>query len=147
MFGHVESRGGRRQGGFVASGEQTPSAVVDHPTLGRGLAIYDNRSKTRLDVLFGFGLVVVGIAGVYMGSGDLAAGSATLGWVYVGGGVFLMLWGMRGALQSLRRMRSPVRLIVAKRGFEFSDGPGPVSWDEVETISDPASPSGQPRML
>lgn len=131
----------------MASSERIPSTQFDHPVLGQAVAIYDDRAATRWNFLFGLGLVVVGIAGVYMGSGDLAAGSATLGWVYVGGGVFLVLWGIRGAFQAARRIRHPIRLVVGKRGFEYSDGPGPIMWDEVATVSDPASPDGRPRML
>ena len=131
----------------MASGERTPSTPFDDPVLGRAVAIYDDRAATRWNFLFGLGLVVVGIAGVYMGSGDLAAGSATLGWVYVGGGVFLVLWGIRGAFQAARRIRRLTRLVVGNRGFEYPDVPGPIMWDEVATVSDPASPEGQPRML
>lgn len=131
----------------MASGERTQSIAMDHPVLGRAVAIYDDRSRTRWNVFFGLGLVVIGIAGVYMGSGDLAGGNASLGWVYVGGGAFLVLWGIRGAFQSALRARNPIRLVVGKGGFVSSDWPGPISWDEVESISDPASPAGRPRML
>jgi hypothetical protein len=131
----------------VASSEGAQPTAMDHPELGRAVAIYDDRSRTRWNVFFGLGLVVIGIAGVYMGSGDLAGGSTMLGWVYVGGGVFLALWGIRGAVQSALRARNPIRLVVGKRGFESSDWPGPVSWEEVESIGDPASPAGRPRVL
>jgi hypothetical protein len=52
--------------------------TMDHPVLGRAVAIHDDRSRTRWNVFFGLGLVVIGIAGVYMGSGDLMAGRPTL---------------------------------------------------------------------
>jgi hypothetical protein len=131
----------------VASGQRTKSSAIDHPALGQAVAIYDDRARTRLNLPFGLGLVVLGISGVFMGSGDLAVGNAILGWAYVGGSVFLSLWGIRGAFQAARRLRNPISLVVGRRGFEYSDGPGPISWDEVATISDPSSPAGQPRRL
>jgi hypothetical protein len=131
----------------VAAEQRTESTAIDHPTLGQAVAVYDDRSRTRWNVFFGLGLVVVGILGVYEGSGDLAGGNGTMGWIFVGSGVFLVLWGIKGALQAALRNRNPIRLVIGKRGFESCDWPGPILWDEVESISDPASPAGRPRML
>lgn len=131
----------------MASDQLIESAAIDHPRFGRAVAVYDNQSRTRWNVVFGVGFVVIGIAGVYMGSGDLAGGSDALGSAYVAGGFFLVLWGIRATLGSAMRLRNPIRLVIGKQGFEYSDGPGVVEWDEVDTVSDPASPSATPRML
>lgn len=131
----------------MASGEQTESTAIAHPELGQAVVIFDDRSRSRLSAVLDVALVAIGISGVYMGSGDLAHGSAALGWTYVGGGVILILWGIRGIVQAVRRLRNPIRVVVGKGGFEYPGGPGPISWEEVATISDPMSPAGKPRVV
>jgi len=69
-----------------------------------------------------------------------------LGLAYAGGGVFLLLYGLWLTFLAAGRLRHPVALVVGRDGFEVAGG-SPVSWDEVATISDPASPPGEPRVV
>lgn len=131
----------------MASGQGTDATAKDRSALGEAVPIYDDRSKIRGNFLLTLGFVAVGLSGVYMGSGDLAGGNAILGWAYVGGGGVLAAWAVRSVFDAARRLRHPVRLLIGERGFEYSDGPGPISWSEVATIGDPGSPAGRPRIL
>ena len=37
--------------------------------------------------------------------------------------------------------------MIARDGFELFPGHGPVSWNDVDDVSDPRAPDGQPRTL
>jgi hypothetical protein len=130
----------------VPSGKAS-SEPITHPVLGPADAIFDDRTRTLANLLFGLLCVALGPIGVWFGSGDLAGGSELLGFAYVGGGVVLFLYGFRLILNAVGRLQHGAALIVGRDGFEVPGGDGPVSWDEVATISDPASPPGAPRML
>ena len=131
----------------MATGQQNVSTPMNHPDLGPSVAIHDDRSHTLGNIFLGLACLCLGPAGVYMGSGDLAGGSAVLGWAYVAGGVVLFLYGARMAFLAVARVRHRTVLVVGRDGFEAARGDGPVGWDEVATISDPASPPGDPRMV
>lgn len=130
-----------------------------HRLLGPGVAIGDDRSRTRLRVLFDLFLVPVGILGMFLGSGDLAGGNAVLGVAQAAGGVIVALYGVRAAVVDGQRLVFSTRLVIARDGFELLPGPRPIpwlelfpsrhpiSWNEVESIGDPRAPAGQPRTL
>jgi hypothetical protein len=104
-------------------------------------------------------MVPLGFLGVSLGIGDLTNGSELLGLAEIFGGIVLGLYGIRGAVVDAQRITNPVRLVIARDGFELFPGrrrfpwfelypsQHPVSWDDVATVSDPKSPAGQPRNL
>jgi hypothetical protein len=131
----------------VASGQQAPSKSITHTVLGPAEAIYDDRTHSMGNLFLGLACICLGPLGVYWGSGDLASGNSLLGVAYVAGGLVLFLYAVRLTLLAVVRLRDRVALVVARDGFEATGGDGPVGWDEVRTVSDPASPPGEPRIL
>jgi hypothetical protein len=130
----------------VPSGK-APSEPIKHPVLGPADAILDDRTHTLGSLFFGLLCMALGPLGVWMGSGDLAGGSDVMGWFFVGGGVIVFLYGFRLVIGTATRLQHGAALIVGREGFEAPGGVGPVLWDEVATISDPASAPGDPRTL
>ena len=130
----------------MASGQQAVSTPTNHPLLGPSVAILDDRTRSRGNLLLGLACICLGPVGVYFGIPDLASGSTVLGLAYVGGGFFLLLYGLWLTFLAAGRLRHPVALVVGRDGFEAAGG-SPVSWDEVATISDPASPPDEPRLV
>lgn len=132
---------------------------TSHPVLGPAIAIGDDRGRTKLRVLFDIVLVPIGILGMLLGRGDLASGSMALGVAQVAGGVIVAVYGLRGAVVDAQRLAYPIRLVIARDGFELLPGRRPIpwlelfpsrhpiSWDEVETIGDTRAPAAQPRTL
>jgi hypothetical protein len=122
-------------------------AKMSHPVLGPAVAIYDDRSRTRLRLLFEIAMVPLGIFGIFLGMGDLAAGNTLLGVGQISGAIIVALYGTRSALIDVRRMRSPIRLVIARDGFELVPGGSPISWAEIASVGDPRNPAGDPRTL
>jgi hypothetical protein len=130
----------------VASGQET-STPVEHPVLGPAVSIYDDRRQARASLFLYVAFFFLGILGVLLGQGDLHGGSAALGWAEIAGGAFLSLYSVRAAFIATRRLGQPIALVVGRDGFEYARGNGPVGWEEVATIGDPAAPPAKPRML
>jgi len=130
----------------MASRQPAVAAPTNHPQLGPSVSITDDRSKSRGNLLLGLTCLGLGPVGVLFGSGDLASGSTLVGFAFAGGGAFLFVYGAFLALGPARRLRNPVALLVGRDGFQLA-GEEPVAWDEVATVSDPASPPGEPRIV
>ncbi|HEX7496853.1 MAG TPA: hypothetical protein VF344_00090 [Candidatus Limnocylindrales bacterium] len=130
----------------MASVQQSESKTR-HPVLGPAVAIHDDRRRTWSRIGFEVAMVPLGLAGLAMASGDLSSGNTVIGVAQAAGGVILGVYGILGARIDVRRRLNPIRLLVARDGFELSTGQGPISWDEVASISDPRSPEGDPRNL
>jgi hypothetical protein len=130
-----------------ASSDQPIESATRHAVLGPGTALYDDRRRTRLRVILWIALVPLGIFGVLLGRGDLAAGATLLGIAEVLGGIVLVVYSVQAAVEDARRLSTPIRLVIARDGFALLPGDLAVSWNEVEAISDPGSPVGQPRVL
>ncbi len=126
---------------------QSTQSKTSHPVLGPGIAIYDNRSKTRLRLVMWIAMVPLGIFGIWLGRGDIASGRSVSGVAQALGGVFLVAYSFQAAWLDARRLVNPIRLVIARNGFAVVPGNRTISWDEVESISDPRSPEGQPKML
>jgi hypothetical protein len=92
-------------------------------------------------------MLPLGLAGLAMASGDLTSGNTLLGVAQAAGGLIVAVYGLMGAKIDVKRRLNPTRLLIARDGFELSTGDGPISWDEVATISDPRSPAGEPKNL
>ena len=115
--------------------------------LGPAVSIFDNR-RQALGSLFAYlAFACLGLLGLYIGSSDLAGGSALLGWAEIAGGVILGLYSVRAAVIAARRLRHPTALVIGTEGFEYTDGHGPVLWDEVASIGDPVPPPRVPKAL
>lgn len=131
----------------MATGRQIDSIPVDHPVLGPAISVYDDH-RQALGVLFLYAaFFFLGILGVVLGNADLGGGSTVLGWAEVAGGGFLSLYSVRAVFIAARRLGQPIALVVGRDGFEYARGNGPVRWDEVATVGDPAAPPDQPRTL
>lgn len=130
----------------MPSAEPTQSRT-SHPALGPGIAIYDDRGKTRLRLVVWIAMVPLGVFGIWLGWADLAAGSPLPGIAQALGGVILAGYSVRAAVTDARRLRIPIRLVIARDGFAIVPGTRTISWDEIEAIGDRRSPAGQPRTL
>jgi hypothetical protein len=120
---------------------------VEDAVLGPAVEIYNDRRQAWGSLTLYLAFVLLGIVGVFIGRGDLASGSATLGWAEVAGGVVLSLYSIRAVVAAAGRLRRPAALVVGRDGFKYAAGNGPVRWNEVEAVSDPDSPPHQPAML
>jgi hypothetical protein len=69
-----------------------------------------------------------------------------MGLAFLAGSAILVGYGVSVAFTSARRLRRPVALVVGRDGFQAA-GSGPVGWDEVATVGDPASPPGRPKIV
>jgi len=130
----------------VAS-DQASESKARHPILGPAVAINDDRRRTRWRAGFWVLMVPLGISGLFIGREDLAGGNSALGLAQILGAIVLAVYSLFAAVADLKRLRNPIRLLIARDGFELSTGDGPVSWDEVATICDPNSPVGDPRIV
>jgi hypothetical protein len=92
-------------------------------------------------------MVPLGIAGLFMARSDLQDGNTLIGVAQAAAGVVLGVYAFLAARVDVKRLANPTRLVIARDGFELSTGIGPVRWDEVETVSDPRSPEGDPKNL
>ncbi len=92
-------------------------------------------------------MIPLGISGLFMARVDLESGNTLIGVAQVAAGVVVAVYAFFAAKLDARRMRNPIRLVIARDGFELSTGDGPILWGEVATISDPRSPTGEPKNL
>jgi hypothetical protein len=127
--------------------DQRIQSNTTHPVLGPGVALYDNRGRTRLRLVCWIVLIPLGFLGVWLGRGDVVTGSTLAGLAQALAGVIVIAYAARAALEDVRRLAQPVRIVIARDGFALVPGGYTVSWDEVETISDPRSRGGYPRTL
>lgn len=127
--------------------DQLIQAKTSHAVLGQGIAVYDNRDRTRLRLIVWIAMIPLGIFGIWLGHGDVAAGNTLLGIAQALGGVIVAAYSIQAAVVDFRRLAIPVRLVIARDGFALVPGDGTISWAEVEAIGDPRSPAGQPRTL
>jgi hypothetical protein len=131
----------------VATSRQIDSISVEHPGLGTAVEIYADRRQALGSTFVYLAFVLLGILGLFLGQSDLASGLAVLGLAELAGGAILGLYSIRAALAAARRYRNPLTLVVGTEGFEYVGGNGPVGWDEVTTVSDPASRPGRQATL
>ena len=114
--------------------KQTPtgpvSQPVDDPELGPGIGLFDKRSRSKRAIVLSIGALLVGLLGIYEGTGDLAGGSQ-LGYFFMFSGVVLILYGIGEMRTAINRLRAPIRLVIAEKGLRALDAPGPMSWDEI----------------
>ena len=126
---------------------QPSESKTRHQILGPAVAIRDDRRRTQWRLGFEIAMLPLGLAGLAMASGDLTSGNTLLGVAQAAGGLIVAVYGLMGAKIDVKRRLNPTRLLIARDGFELSTGDGPISWDEVATISDPRSPTGEPKNL
>ena len=129
-----------------------------HPLLGPGVAIDDDRRATKLRFTIYVLLIPLGIFGLLFGRSDLASGSQVLGLAEIAGSIVLAVYSIRAAMVDAQRLANPIRLVVARDGFEFAPRPRrmrwlelfpcqhPISWEEVASIGDRKYPNA-PRTL
>jgi hypothetical protein len=135
------------EGVHVATSRQIDSIPVEHPVLGTAVEIYADRRQALGSTFVYLAFVTIGILGLVLGQSDLSSGSTVLGLAELAGGVILGLYSIRAALTAARRYRNPLTLVVGTGGFEYVGGKGPVGWDEVAAVSDPASRPGRQATL
>ena len=126
--------------------DQPTQSRTSHPVLGPGIAVYDNRGRTRLRLAVWIGMVPLGIFGVWLGRGDVASGNTLPGMAQALGG-FMATYSARATVVDIRRLAIPIRIVVARDGLALVPGDRTISWDEVDSIRDPRAPEGQPRTL
>lgn len=131
---------------------------TSHAVLGPAVAIRDDRARIWRTLFFEIAMVPLGLFGIFLGQGDISSGNLGFGVAQALGGVVLSLYGIRGIVVDAQRLANPVRLLIARDGFELFPGrrripwlelfpsQRPISWDEVATIGDPKYPE-QPRAL
>lgn len=127
--------------------EQPIESRTTHAVLGPGTALYDNRGRTQLRLIFWIAMVPLGIFGIWLGRGDVAAGNTVLGIAQALGGVILAGYSVPAAVVDVRRLSNPIRLVIARAGFALVPGNRTISWDEVVAIGDPRSSAGRPATL
>ena len=128
--------------------DKPTQSKINHEVLGPGIAIYDDHHRT---VLRRIGLVLLALLGVlgivWIARTDLMLGNTLLGVAEVAGSLTIFVYSAYAAVADTRRLRSEVRLVVARGGFALIPPGQPVSWDEVSSIGDPRSPAGDPKII
>ena len=129
-----------------------------HPTLGPGVAILDDRRRTKLRLIAYLCLLPLGVMGLLLGRQDNAGGGSLLGLAEVFGSLFLGFYGLQAAVVDAVRLTNPVRLLIARDGFETAPGhkrlwwpdrfPNryPVLWADLKSIGDTKHPD-KPEVL
>jgi len=119
-----------------------------HPTLGPGIAIPDDRRRTRIRLVAYLCLLPLGAMGLLLGRQDNAGGGSILGVAEVVGSLFLAFYGLQAAAVDAVRLTNPVRLVIARDGFEAAPGPKrawlperfparhPILWADVKSVGD-----------
>jgi hypothetical protein len=131
----------------VPSDKPTQSKI-DHEVLGPGVAIYDDHHRTGLRRIAFVFMALFGVIGlVWLARADLMMGNTLLGVAEVAGSLTIFAYSVYGVVADTRRLRSEVRLVVARGGFALLPPGQPVSWDEVASIGDPRSPAGDPKII
>jgi hypothetical protein len=130
----------------VPSDKPTQS-TINHAVLGPGIAVFDDRGRTRLRRTIYIIMVPLGIFGIWLGRGDLVAGNTLVGIGQTAGALVVAGYSVLAIRAETKRLASPIRLVIARDGFELGPGDRPVGWDEVASIGDPKSPIGDPRLI
>jgi hypothetical protein len=142
----------------VPSG-QPIEPTTRHPSLGPAVAVNDNQQQRWWILGFEILMIPLGLFGVYLGRTDVVGGNTWLGLAQAVGGVILVLYGIRGVVLDIQRLRNPLRLLIARDGFESCPGrrvlsefelfpsARPISWGDVSSIGDPKYPAADPRNL
>jgi hypothetical protein len=145
------------EGEPVASDRQTESTPVNHPVLGPAVEIYSDPRQSWGTLFLDMAFLCVALLGFVLGFGDVSGGTTSnvvnltlppiLGLAEIVGAAVIAGWAIRAGSLAIGRIRRPAFLVVGRDGFEYLAGKGPVSWDEVDSVSDPNSPDEQPRTL
>jgi hypothetical protein len=128
----------------MTPGQRADSIDMDHPTLGPSVAIYDDRRGAQRHMLMAVVMAGGGVLGLLVGGNDLRTSEAATGIVLVVAGVALLLYGVTEIRATVKRLGTPVRLVVGEGGFEDASVDGPIAWDEVESIGFEKVGRGQP---
>jgi hypothetical protein len=141
----------------VASGQQTESIPVDHPVLGPGVSIYADRRQIFGVIFLYLALIAISVVGVVLGAGDLTGGGngiatfgvpgPVVGVAEIAAAVVVSTWSIRATIFAIGRIRQPITLVVGRDGFEYVGGHGPVGWDEVSSVGEPAGRNRAPGKL
>jgi hypothetical protein len=117
---------------------------MDHATLGPSVAIYDDRRGAQRHFLMAVVMAAGGILGLLVGGNDLRTGEIATAVVLLVAGVALLSYGVTEVRATVRRLGTPVRLVVGEGGFEDLSMAGPIAWDEIESIGFEKVGRGQP---
>ena len=127
--------------------DKPTQSKINHAVLGPGIAVFDDRGRTRLRLLLWIVMVPLGIYGVWLGRGDVVTGSAVPGLAQALAGIILAGYSLRAAVVDVRRLSQPILMVIARDGFALVPGDRTISWSEVESVGDTRSPADQPRNL
>ncbi len=128
--------------------EKPTQSKINHEVLGPGIAIYDNHRRTVWRRIGFVLLVLLGVVDiVWLARVDLMHGDTLLGGAEVAGSLAIIVYSLHSVVADTLRLRSDIRLVVARGGFALLPPGLPVSWSEVESIGDPKSPAGDPRFI
>ena len=128
----------------MTAGQPAHSIEMDHATLGPSVAIYDDRRGAQRHFLMAVVMAAGGILGLLVGGNDLRTGEIATAVVLLVAGVALLSYGVTEVRATVRRLGTPVRLVVGEGGFEDLSMAGPIAWDEVESIGFEKVGRGQP---
>jgi hypothetical protein len=109
------------------------SRPIDHPELGAGVALLDDRGRTMRGLRNGAIYLALGVLGVVMGVGDATSGDQ-IGLIFGIGGLILVLYGVYTLATGAVRFMTPIRIVVAERGFAYAGGPGQIDWGETSAV-------------
>jgi len=118
----------------MTTGPVTSSAEVDHPTLGPSVAIYDDRRGATRHLFMSAAMAAGGILGLLVGGNDLRTAEGSTGALLVIMGILLLAYGATETQATIKRLRTPIRLIVGNGGFEDTSIDGPIEWDEIDSM-------------
>lgn len=141
----------------MASGRPIESTPVNHRVLGPAVSIYADRRQSFGSIFLYLALIAISVVGVILGAGDLRGGgngTATfgipgpvVGLAQIAAAVVVSIWSIRATIFAIGRIRQPVTLVVGRDGFEYVGGHGPVGWDEVSSVGEPAGRNRAPGKL
>lgn len=141
----------------MPSGQEIGSRPVNHPRLGPGQAILANRRLALAGFFLDAAFIAIAVMGFLLGLNDLQGGGTSLSGLAISGPVMglaqiaaaalVAVWAVRAARVNLALIRRSSWLVIARDGFEYVNGNGPVLWSEVEAIRDPAADRGAPLAL
>ncbi len=94
---------------------------VQHPVLGDCAAIPYDRTRKFTGILICLAIIVVGLATIVIGIPPVI-------------GIVLVVIGVLLALETVRRLRMEICLLLGDTGFEAFPGIGPVFWRDVALI-------------
>jgi hypothetical protein len=132
----------------VAAKTDVDSIEIEHPALGPAVAVYDDRRNTRKTLITSVIFILAGALGTVLGLTDLPGGKDRLTNIMIlVAGIGLIAFGVNETLSMWWRLRSPVRLLVGKRGFGCSITPDVIRWSEVDSIAFERVARGKPKAV